>query len=383
MANKNKTTKSSKKEVLISCLVVAVIALICAGLIFLVVKFYDVEHHDDEGSTSSGTGSTDKADSDTFKYTTYDSAEKVQTEGVYYNSAYTGMGVNVDVEKVADQIDAFEYSDFAKTDKTTDFVGIRVQGMGDIVVALRPDIAPVTVENFKKLVSQKFYTNTVFDRIMNFMIEGGGASKTGEAKQTEAIKGEFTQNGYVNKLLHIPGVISMGRSSDRNSASCEFFIMSKETKDLDGLYASFGYVVAGYDIVEKIAAVEVKSPDNSSGSAPKAQIVIKEAFFLEPKAKQGLATDEKAADTRKEFKVTIKNPAGEGVGNIRFDVINVSNGKTIVANAMTNTSGEAVFNVNPASFRVIVTYKKDLVFEEYYNFPAGSNELSITAQAAE
>jgi len=109
------------------------------------------------------------------------------------------------------------------------------------------DIAPKTVENFLKLVDEKFYEGTVFHRIIaNFMIQTGGYFLNGnnlEQKRANSIEGEFKSNGFKNKLKHTLGVLSMARTSDPNSASSQFFICVEDCSYLDGEYAAFGKVI--------------------------------------------------------------------------------------------------------------------------------------------
>ena len=122
---------------------------------------------------------------------------------------------------------------------------------GDIVIQLRPDVAPITVENFESLVSSGFYDGLTFHRVYSgFMIQGG-AEKT--------IKGEFSANGVNNTLSHKRGVVSMARSSSYNSASSQFFICHADSTFLDGNYAAFGEVVSGMDVVDGIAGTAVVS----------------------------------------------------------------------------------------------------------------------------
>ncbi len=144
------------------------------------------------------------------------------------------------------------------TEEKTDYVIISVEKFGDILVRLYPDVAPDTVSNFKELVSQKFYDGLTFHRILeDFMIQGGDPKGNGTGDSGKTITGEFSKNGFENNLLHNRGVISMARGDDMNSASCQFFIVHKTSSHLDGAYASFGYVVSGMDVVDKIAEVPV------------------------------------------------------------------------------------------------------------------------------
>ena len=124
---------------------------------------------------------------------------------------------------------------------------------GDIHVTLLPDKAPVTVENFKKLVSEGFYDGLTFHRVIDgFMIQGGDPLGNGTGGSDESIKGEFLANGVENDISHKRGTISMARSNDPDSARSQFFIMHEDNTNLDGLYAAFGTVTDGMDTVDKI-----------------------------------------------------------------------------------------------------------------------------------
>ena len=135
---------------------------------------------------------------------------------------------------------------------------------GDTMEAeLYPEIAPITVENFLKLIDKKFFDGTVFHRIIKgFMIQGGGYTEDGEHKPCDSIKGEFTSNGFTNNLKHEKGVLSMARTSFPNSASSQFFIMHEAAPHLDGQYAAFGKVTKGLDVVDKIASVKTNFVDS-------------------------------------------------------------------------------------------------------------------------
>ena len=127
---------------------------------------------------------------------------------------------------------------------------------------LYPEVAPITVENFKTLVSEHFYDGLIFHRVIpGFMIQGGDPTGTGMGGSKNNIKGEFLQNGFVNKLKHTRGVISMARSMMPNSASSQFFIMHKDAPHLDGEYAAFGKVIEGIEVVDKVANVRTDYGD--------------------------------------------------------------------------------------------------------------------------
>lgn len=128
---------------------------------------------------------------------------------------------------------------------------IKVKEYGDIKLELDADTAPITVTNFVKLVNEHFYDGLTFHRIMdNFMIQGGNGETTG--KHAESIKGEFSSNGVENNISHVRGVISMARTSVKDSASSQFFITNADATFLDGNYAAFGHVTEGMEVVDKI-----------------------------------------------------------------------------------------------------------------------------------
>ena len=154
---------------------------------------------------------------------------------------------------------------------------------GDIIIRLYEEVAPITVKNFKSLVANKYYDNSTFHRVVeNFMIQGG-IPATGQV--TASIKGEFSDNGVVNNLLHERGVVSMARTSEPDSASGQFFIMHKKNTQLDGQYAAFGYVVSGMDVVDGIANTEVKINPSMQYevSKPVNTVTITYMTFVTPK----------------------------------------------------------------------------------------------------
>ena len=167
---------------------------------------------------------------------------------------------------------------------------IEVENFGTIKVELYPDIAPNTVKNFICLANRGFYDGLTFHRtIPDFMIQGGDPNGDGtgtpnlsdikdDGSSTEAyaIEGEFIANGYrENNLKLETGVIAMARSDyssmssslttqGYNSAGSQFFIMTSDDANIDGLYAGFGKVIEGMDVVNAIANVEVVTRDESA-----------------------------------------------------------------------------------------------------------------------
>ncbi len=209
-----------------------------------------------------------------------------------YSASNTGKGTEIKTMFVAREVDSMKVEDFEPSDLQSDFVLIKIKDYGSVVAVLRSDVAPLTVANFKKLVSEKFFDNTVFHRVVNsFMIQGGGmvVEKSGDGvlpgelkeKEADSIKGEFTQNGFENNLLHIRGVLSMARTNDPNSASSQFFIIHESGAHLNGQYAAFGYVLAGMDVVDAIASCKVTDDVNSP--RPIVDVVIESVSFVQHK----------------------------------------------------------------------------------------------------
>ena len=155
-------------------------------------------------------------------------------------------------------------------------VVIEMENGGKIELELEPEIAPITVRNFKKLVSEGFYDGLTFHRVIpGFMIQGGDPLGNGMGGSDEKIIGEFASNGHKNTIKHTRGVISMARSSAPNSASSQFFIMHADAPHLDGSYAAFGRVVSGMEVVDEIASIPTDYSDR-----PRIAVRIKTAYII-------------------------------------------------------------------------------------------------------
>lgn len=127
-----------------------------------------------------------------------------------------------------------------------------IENYGDITIELDYENAPKTAAHFAELAEKGLYDNTDFIRMQDgFVLQGGANSKS-----TETIKGEFSSNGVKNRIEHKTGVISMARSNDPDSASTQFFIVLSDAAQpsLDGNYAAFGKITAGWDVIEKICS---------------------------------------------------------------------------------------------------------------------------------
>lgn len=148
---------------------------------------------------------------------------------------------------------------------------------GEMVLAFWPDVAPKTVENFKKLAKQGFYDGTAFHRIIKgFMIQGGdpltkdasAESRWGTGGPGYQIKAEF------NDRKHQRGVISMARSQNPDSAGSQFFICHGDASFLDRQYTAFGKLIKGDDVLEKIANTPTASSGGGERSKPTKRVGV-------------------------------------------------------------------------------------------------------------
>lgn len=148
---------------------------------------------------------------------------------------------------------------------------------GDMVIEFWPDVAPKTVENFKKLAQQGFYDGTCFHRIIKgFMIQGGDPLTKDPGKERlwgtggpgHNVKAEF------NDRSHQRGVISMARSQDPNSAGSQFFIVHGDASFLDRQYTAFGKLTQGDDVLEKIANTPCGAGSMGERSKPATRVEV-------------------------------------------------------------------------------------------------------------
>jgi len=148
---------------------------------------------------------------------------------------------------------------------------------GDMVVQFWTDAAPNTIENFKKLARQEFYDGTAFHRIVKgFMIQGGDPNSKDPAKENAygqggpgyKIKAEF------NNHSHDRGVVSMARGPDPDSAGSQFFICLAPVRRLDRQYTTFGKLIKGDDVLDKIGDTPVTNNGMGEMSKPTKRIVI-------------------------------------------------------------------------------------------------------------
>jgi peptidyl-prolyl cis-trans isomerase B (cyclophilin B) len=133
---------------------------------------------------------------------------------------------------------------------------VTIQLSNDKIIKLElyPEVASNTVNNFISLINKGFYDGVIFHRVIpGFMIQGGDPEGTGMGGPGYSIAGEFSSNGFENKLKHTRGVLSMARTGEPDSAGSQFFIMVADAPSLDNEYASFGKVTEGMDAVDEIA----------------------------------------------------------------------------------------------------------------------------------
>ena len=163
------------------------------------------------------------------------------------------------------------------TKNRTNFIRIEMENGDEIIAELYPEQAPITVDNFKKLVEKGFYDGLIFHRVIpGFMIQGGDPTGTGTGGPGWTIKGEFIRNGVRNELKHTRGVLSMARSMAADSAGSQFFIMHQDAPHLDGSYAAFGKVISGMEAVDKIAETETDFSDRPVREARMAHVTFAE-----------------------------------------------------------------------------------------------------------
>ena len=157
------------------------------------------------------------------------------------------------------------------------YVRIEMEDGGVMRGELYPEIAPITVENFEKLVNDGFYDGLIFHRVIpGFMIQGGCPKGNGMGGPGWTIKGEFTNNGFENNLKHERGVMSMARTPFPDSAGSQFFIMVHDAPFLDGEYAAFGKIIEGMDVADAIVGTPRDMNDKPKQAQRMAKVTIEE-----------------------------------------------------------------------------------------------------------
>ena len=171
----------------------------------------------------------------------------------------------------------------ASCKKKANYVKLTIKDIGVVVIQLDRENAPITCDNFVKLVDEGFYNGLTFHRVITgFMVQGGCPEGTGRGNSGTYIEGEFFANGHANAIQHVRSTVSMARGAySYNSASCQFFICVADYPSLDGQYAGFGYVIEGMEVVDEIVKRTAHLATDNNGGVPKAQqIVIEKAESL-------------------------------------------------------------------------------------------------------
>ena len=148
---------------------------------------------------------------------------------------------------------------------------------GEMVAEFWPDVAPNTVENFKKLARSGFYDGTAFHRIVKgFMIQGGDPLTKNPAKESRYGTGDpgYKIKAEFNDRSHERGVLSMARSSDPDSAGSQFFICLANVSRLDHQYTTFGKIIKGDDVLGKIGDTEVTTSESGERSKPTKRVTV-------------------------------------------------------------------------------------------------------------
>jgi peptidyl-prolyl cis-trans isomerase B (cyclophilin B) len=148
---------------------------------------------------------------------------------------------------------------------------------GEMIAEFWPEVAPNTVENFKKLARSGFYDDTAFHRIVKgFMIQGGDPLTKDAAKESRYGTGDpgYKIKAEFNDRSHERGVLSMARSSDPDSAGSQFFICLANVSRLDHQYTTFGKIIKGDDVLGKIGDTEVTMSDSGERSKPTKRVTV-------------------------------------------------------------------------------------------------------------
>ena len=148
---------------------------------------------------------------------------------------------------------------------------------GEMVAEFWPEVAPNTVENFKKLARSGFYDGTAFHRIVKgFMIQGGDPLTKDPAQESRYGTGDpgYKIKAEFNDRSHERGVLSMARSSNPDSAGSQFFICLANVSRLDHQYTTFGKIIKGDDVLGKIGDTEVTTSDSGERSKPTKRVTV-------------------------------------------------------------------------------------------------------------
>lgn len=174
-----------------------------------------------------------------------------------------GLAEEPKAERQEPKKETTESKEQKKTVNTNEVAVIKTTE-GEMVIEFWPDVAPKTVENFKTLAKKGFYDGTCFHRVIKgFMIQGGDPLTKDPSKEASWGTGDpgYKIKAEFNSRSHVRGVISMARSNNPDSAGCQFFICHGDPKFLDGQYTTFGKLIKGDDVLEKIATTPTAPGD--------------------------------------------------------------------------------------------------------------------------
>jgi peptidyl-prolyl cis-trans isomerase B (cyclophilin B) len=156
-------------------------------------------------------------------------------------------------------------------------VAVIKTSMGEMVLEFWTDVAPNTVENFKKLARQGFYDGTAFHRIIKgFMIQGGDPKTKDVALEDEYGTGDpgYKIKAEFNDRKHVRGVISMARSAHPDSAGSQFFLMLDAAPHLDNKYTGFGKIIKGEEVLVRIGETPVTAARGGERSKPRQRVEV-------------------------------------------------------------------------------------------------------------
>ena len=140
---------------------------------------------------------------------------------------------------------------------------IKMEDGSEMTFALYAKQAPLTVANFADLANSGYFDGLEWCRVVSgYVIQSGSPDNAIMSDSPFHLFGEFAENGVDTGLDHRRGAISMARGDDPNSAGTQFFVVHQEAKKLNGRYASFGYMLSGFEALDRIAAVETNGPEN-------------------------------------------------------------------------------------------------------------------------
>ncbi len=229
-----------------------------------------------------------------------------------------------------------------------DEVAVMETSRGRMVAAFWDKEAPKTVENFKKLARQGFYDGTGFHRIVKgFMIQGGDPqSKNQNAPNLGSGGPGYNIPDEFNTHQHVKGVLSMAHTSLPNSGGSQFFIMHGTSPGLDGQYTAFGHLIAGMDVLDKIANTPTGPNPSMPGenSKPMDWTTLKSVKIMSKAAYLAISKQAKKTEAQKPAEgkpAETKSSMGGGAG------MDLNAGQGTPASSKSSTSGSSQASGHP------------------------------------